>query len=49
LLGVSLPDVGDGMQNLGRHVGDAARQFGRLASEVHAAREQVEKVGKALS
>jgi hypothetical protein len=37
------------MQSVGRHLGDAARQFGRLANEVHAAREQVEKVGKALS
>ena len=49
LLGVSVPDVGSSVEKLGRGFGEAARELGRLASEVHAARERAEKIGKALS
>jgi hypothetical protein len=49
LLGVSVPVVAPGAEKVARQIGDAAAQFSRLASEVRAAREQVAKVGKALS
>jgi hypothetical protein len=51
VLGVSVPRVGVGpdLEKLARQIGDAAGQFGRLAGEVHAAREQAAKIGKALS
>jgi hypothetical protein len=49
VLGVSVPEVGSGMETLGRQLGEAARQFAKLAGEVRAARERAEKIGKALS
>jgi hypothetical protein len=49
VLGVSVPEVGSGMERLGRQLGEAARQFAKLAGEVRAARERAEKIGKALS
>ncbi|MBV9309614.1 MAG: hypothetical protein JOZ73_02210 [Solirubrobacterales bacterium] len=49
LLGVSVPTVGPSAQKLARQIAEAAGQFSRLASEVHAAREQAAKIGKALS
>jgi hypothetical protein len=51
VLGVSIPSVGVGpeLEKVARQIGEAAGQFGRLAAEVHAAREQAAKIGKALS
>jgi hypothetical protein len=49
VLGVSIPSVGPDLEKLARQIGEAAGQFGRLAGEVHAAREQAAKIGKALS
>jgi hypothetical protein len=47
--GSSAPAVGSGAEKLARQIGHAAAQLSRLAAEVHAAREQAAKVGKALS
>lgn len=51
VLGVTIPSVaiGPGLEKVARQLGEAAGQFGRLAGEVHAAREQAAKIGKALS
>jgi hypothetical protein len=49
LLGVSIPGTGGGIDGLAGQVGEAAKQFGRLAGEVRQTRERAEKVGKALS
>src|SRR5438270_3059699 len=48
VLGIPMPGTG-GVDGLAKQVGEAAKQFGRLAGEVHEARERAEKVGKALS
>ncbi len=48
-LGIPLPSRRANTEKLARQIGDAANQFGRLANEVHEAREQAAKVGKALS
>lgn len=48
VLGVSVPskvDFGD----IGQHIGEAGRQFGKLASEVHAVRQKAEKIGRVLT
>ena len=49
LLGASIPATGSGAEKLARQIGQAAGQLGRLAAEVHAAREQAAKIGKAMS
>lgn len=49
VLGISIPATGSGAEKLARQVGDAAAQLSRIAAEVHAAREQAAKVGRALS
>ncbi len=49
VMGVSMPSAGPDLTKLSKQVGKAAKQFGRLASEVNQARTQAEKVGKALS
>ena len=50
VLGLKLPGSGGGgLDGLAKNMGNAANQFGRLASEVKEARERAEKVGKALS
>lgn len=49
-LGVPIPTIGgNGTDKLARQIGEAAGQLSHLASEVHAAREQAAKIGKALS
>jgi hypothetical protein len=48
VLGVTVPGQGDGLQTLGKGMGEAGKQLGRLASEVRAAREKAEEIGKAL-
>src|SRR5947209_18218731 len=49
ILGVRVPRVSIDMTNLGRQIGDAGRQFARLAHEVETAREPAEKGGRAMS
>jgi hypothetical protein len=48
LLGVPLPGVKIDLTNVGRQIGEAGRQFGRLASEVQAVREKAEKISRAV-
>jgi hypothetical protein len=50
LLGVPMPGTPsrDGMESLAKNVGEAGKQFGKLAGEVRAARQKAEDVGKAL-
>jgi hypothetical protein len=48
VLGVSVPskvDFGD----IGQQIGEAGRQFGKLASEVNAVRRKAEKIGRVLT
>jgi hypothetical protein len=50
VLGVKIPGTGgSGFDGLADNVGNAAKQLGKLASEVREARQRAEKVGKALS
>lgn len=50
VLGVSIPVTGGGgIDGLAGQVGEAAKQFGRLAGEVRQTRERAEKIGRALS
>ena len=48
VLGIKLPAKRDGMESLAKNVGEAGKQFGKLAGEVRAARQKAESVGKAL-
>jgi hypothetical protein len=48
LLGVSVPSKVD-LTGIGQQIGEAGRQFGKLASEVRAVREKAEQVGKLLA
>jgi hypothetical protein len=53
VLGVSLPtahsaDLG-GLSDLAKSVGDAGKQFGKLAGEVRQARQKAEEIGRVLS
>jgi hypothetical protein len=48
VLGVSVPskvDFGD----IGQQIGEAGRQFGKLASEVQAVRRKAEQIGRVLT
>ena len=47
-LGVPVPKVKIDLADISKQVGDAGRQFGKLAREVQAAREKAEKLGRAL-
>jgi hypothetical protein len=49
VLGVPVPGLGSGVEKLGEQVGEAAKQFSRLANEVRVARERAEKIAKAFS
>lgn len=49
VLGITLPGQRDGMEHLAKNLGEAGKQFGKLASEVRQAREKAEGIGKALS
>jgi hypothetical protein len=50
VLGVPLPRVrGVEFDGLAKSIGEAGKQFGRLADEVRQSREKAEQVGKALS
>jgi hypothetical protein len=50
-LGVPVPTPGRKMdfRGLGQQVGEAGRQFAKLAQEVHAVREKAEQIGRAIS
>ncbi|HWF49933.1 MAG TPA: hypothetical protein VG294_04725 [Solirubrobacteraceae bacterium] len=48
LLGVPVPGMKVDLSNISSNIGDAARQFGRLAREVQVAREKAEQVARAL-
>ena len=49
LFGMRLPNVNIDFADVGKQIGQAGRQLGRLASEIQAAREKAEKVSKAIS
>jgi hypothetical protein len=48
VLGVSVPSKID-LSGVGQQLGEAGRQFGKLASEVRAVREKAEQIGKVLT
>jgi hypothetical protein len=48
VLGVSVPAKVD-MSGLSDSIGEAGRQFGRLAGEVRAVRQKAEQIGRILS
>jgi hypothetical protein len=50
-LGLSVPTPGRRVdfRGLGQHIGEAGRQFAKLAQEVHAVREKAEQIGRAIS
>jgi hypothetical protein len=47
VLGIPLPR--NGFHDLSKQVGEAGKQFGKLASEVRVTRKKAEEVGKAIS
>jgi hypothetical protein len=49
ILGVPLPGTRNGLDGLAKQVGEAGKQFGKLAAEVRTTRQKAEEVGKALS
>jgi hypothetical protein len=48
VLGMSLPTKID-LSGVSRQIGEAGRQFGRLATEVRSVREKAEQIGRLLS
>ena len=50
-LGVPIPTTSRkiDLKGLGQQVGEAGRQFAKLAQEVHAVREKAEQIGRAIS
>jgi len=48
VLGMSLPTKVD-LSGVSHQIGEAGRQFGRLATEVRSVREKAEQIGKLLS
>ena len=49
VLGVPIPGVKIDMADMSKQIGEASKQFGRLANEVKTARERAEKIGKAIT
>ena len=49
VLGIKLPGQTAGLSGVAKQIGEAGRQFGKLAGEVRAAREKAEEIGKVLS
>jgi len=49
VLGVTIPGTRAGLSDVAKQVGEAGRQFGKLATEVRTAREKAEAIGKVLS
>jgi hypothetical protein len=48
-LGIPLPGTKVDLSDLSKQIGEAGRQFGKLAGEVRAAREKAEKISQAIS
>jgi hypothetical protein len=48
-LGVPVAKKSIDFSGLGKNIGEAGRQFAKLAQEVHAVREKAEQVGRAIS
>jgi hypothetical protein len=48
VLGVPVPDKID-LGGIGQQIGNAGRQFGKLAGEVRTVREKAEQVGRILT
>jgi hypothetical protein len=52
VLGMTLPGIKvkkADLSDVGRQIGEAGRQFGKLAREVQSAREKAEKISRAIS
>ena len=49
VLGVPIPGVKIDMADMSKQIGEAGKQFSRLANEVKTARERAEKIGKAIT
>jgi hypothetical protein len=49
VLGITLPGQTAGLSGVAKEIGGAGKQLGKLASEVRAAREKAEEIGKVLS
>ena len=49
VLGIPVPGMKVDLSDMSKQIGEAGRQFGKLASEVRAAREKAEKISKAIS
>jgi hypothetical protein len=48
-LGIPLPNAKIDFGGLAQHVGEAGRQFGRLAQEIRTVREKAEQVARTIS
>jgi hypothetical protein len=48
VLGIPIPGTGRGSDGLAKSIGEASKQFARLADEVNTSRRKAEQVGKAL-
>jgi hypothetical protein len=48
-LGMPVPGVKIDLADVSKQIGEAGRQFGKLAREVQTAREKAEKIGRAVS
>jgi hypothetical protein len=49
VLGIPLPGRRTGLDGVAKQIGEAGRQFAKLAEEVRTTRERAEEIGKALS
>lgn len=49
VLGIPMPGSKVDLSDVTKQIGEAGRQFGKLAGEVRAAREKAEKVSRAIS
>lgn len=49
ILGIAVPGSKIGLSDMSKQIGEAGRQFGRLAGEVRAAREKAEKISRAIN
>jgi hypothetical protein len=49
ILGIPLPGSKVPLSDVSKQIGEAGRQFGKLAGEVRAAREKAEKISRAIS
>jgi hypothetical protein len=49
VLGVKLPGQRIDFAGVSKQIGEAGRQFGRLAREVRTAREKAEQISRAIS